>query len=132
MLGAGELNNQATKEPSFRSSIKRSRLDVDQSVLSNSGLGFGKKCGAALQGSPLNLNRNCRMPCDMYKCNLPLPCRLVFGMLASILLSASGMSSADFQGATHIMPFDEDTINYSKTSATGPINVCRSGSIKVK
>src|SRR5438477_647202 len=28
---------------------------------------------------------------------------------------------ADFQGSTHIMPFDEDTIAYSKTPATGPV-----------
>ena len=28
---------------------------------------------------------------------------------------------ADFQGATHIMPFDEDTIAYSKTKSTGPV-----------
>ena len=29
---------------------------------------------------------------------------------------------ADFQGSTHMMPFDEDTIAYSKTEATGPIS----------
>ena len=28
---------------------------------------------------------------------------------------------ADFQGSTHIMPFDEDTIGYSKTKASGPV-----------
>ena len=27
----------------------------------------------------------------------------------------------DFQGATHLMPFDEDTIAYSKTPSTGPV-----------
>ena len=27
----------------------------------------------------------------------------------------------DFQGATHPMPFDEDTIAYSKTPSTGPV-----------
>jgi hypothetical protein len=27
----------------------------------------------------------------------------------------------DFQGATHLMPFDEETINYSKQKDTGPI-----------
>ena len=27
----------------------------------------------------------------------------------------------DFQGATHLMPFDEDTINYAKTASTSPI-----------
>jgi hypothetical protein len=29
---------------------------------------------------------------------------------------------ADFQGSTHMMPFDEDTIAYSKTEATGPVS----------
>lgn len=28
---------------------------------------------------------------------------------------------ADFQGATHLMPFDEDTIGYGKAVATGPV-----------
>jgi hypothetical protein len=28
---------------------------------------------------------------------------------------------ADFQGATHMMPFDEDTIAYSKATADGPV-----------
>ena len=57
----------------------------------------------------------------MHKRYLSLPCLLVFGMLALGWGCASGAASADFQGATHIMPFDEDTINYSKSSATGPI-----------
>jgi hypothetical protein len=29
---------------------------------------------------------------------------------------------ADFQGSTHMMPFDEDTIAYGKTEATGPVS----------
>ncbi|HEY6226454.1 MAG TPA: hypothetical protein VI282_04955, partial [Verrucomicrobiae bacterium] len=29
---------------------------------------------------------------------------------------------ADFQGSTHMMPFDEDTISYSKTEASGPVS----------
>ena len=28
---------------------------------------------------------------------------------------------ADFQGATHLMPFDEEAINYNKTKADGPV-----------
>ena len=28
---------------------------------------------------------------------------------------------ADFQGATHLMPFDEDTISYSKATSTGAV-----------
>ena len=43
--------------------------------------------------------------------------------LAVCLLAAS-LSHAgadDFQGATHLMPFDEDTINYSKTKDTSPV-----------
>ena len=40
---------------------------------------------------------------------------LVFG----VCLSSQGQ--ADFQGATHITPFDEDTIAYSKTKANGPV-----------
>ncbi len=28
---------------------------------------------------------------------------------------------ADFQGSTHMMPFDEDTIAYSKSKDTGPV-----------
>ncbi len=43
-----------------------------------------------------------------------------------VLMSLSVMASwparaGDFQGATHIMPFDEDTIAYSKTPSTGPV-----------
>jgi hypothetical protein len=34
-----------------------------------------------------------------------------------LITSAQG----DFQGSTHLMPFDEDTINYSKAKATGPV-----------
>lgn len=46
--------------------------------------------------------------------------------LAALLLAATGSGprpaqADDFQGATHLMPFDEDTLKYSKTPATGPI-----------
>ncbi len=43
-------------------------------------------------------------------------------LLAVLLgLSLASRALADFQGATHLMPFDEDTINYNKTPATDPI-----------
>src|SRR5688572_15257193 len=38
-----------------------------------------------------------------------------------IILIAVAAMADDFQGSTHITPFDEDTINYSKTEADGPI-----------
>ena len=34
---------------------------------------------------------------------------------------SSCTARAHFQGATHLMPFDEDTIAYSKTEASGPV-----------
>ena len=43
----------------------------------------------------------------------------IMALAASICLT--GQLRADFQGATHLMPFDEDTINYSKTKAEGPV-----------
>ena len=42
----------------------------------------------------------------------------VAAAFAAVLSSAV---ASDFQGATHLMPFDEDTINYSKAEASGPI-----------
>ena len=46
--------------------------------------------------------------------------RLAAGCLALIWTLGAGHASAqaDFQGATHLMPFDEDTIRYSKTQDT--------------
>ncbi|MFM1769744.1 MAG: hypothetical protein RJA22_2273 [Verrucomicrobiota bacterium] len=42
--------------------------------------------------------------------------------LTLALLGWPGPSAADdFQGATHLMPFDEDTLKYSKTAAQGSI-----------
>jgi len=38
-----------------------------------------------------------------------------------LLTSALSVSANDFQGATHLMPFDEGTINYSKAKDTSPI-----------
>src|SRR4029453_6514882 len=42
-----------------------------------------------------------------------------------VILTRSGewvMAEGDFQGATHLMPFDEEGINYSKAVAGGPIS----------
>src|SRR5207249_11161168 len=43
------------------------------------------------------------------------------GALIGACLFSGWPVPADFQGATHIMPFDEDTIAYSKTKSTGPV-----------
>jgi hypothetical protein len=40
----------------------------------------------------------------------------------SLLLLVCSIARADFQGSTHMMPFDEDTIAYSKTESTGPVS----------
>ena len=37
------------------------------------------------------------------------------------LLSWTAMTQSDFQGATHLVPFEEDTISYNKRPSTGPI-----------
>ena len=46
------------------------------------------------------------------------------------------MAQADFQGATHMVPFEEDTISYNKTPSTGPIARLQSridrGEVKLK
>ncbi|MFA6545835.1 MAG: hypothetical protein WCS99_15565, partial [Limisphaerales bacterium] len=41
------------------------------------------------------------------------------GLLACLPWLAAAQS--DFQGATHMVPFEEDTISYNKTPSTGPI-----------
>jgi hypothetical protein len=41
--------------------------------------------------------------------------------LAWSLFTSALMAQADFQGATHLTPFDEDTIAYSKTKSAGPV-----------
>lgn len=47
---------------------------------------------------------------------------LRIGTLAvAVLLSASG-GADDFQGATHVMPFDEETIQYSKTPDSNAVS----------
>ena len=48
------------------------------------------------------------------------PLTAVFGV--SVMVSCATPAIADdFQGATHLMPFDEETINYSKQKDTGPV-----------
>jgi hypothetical protein len=42
-------------------------------------------------------------------------------MLGAALALAPADARADFQGATHLTPFDEETINYSKATATGAV-----------
>lgn len=41
--------------------------------------------------------------------------------LGAFLAGVLAAIADDFQGATHLMPFDEETINYSKQKETGPI-----------
>src|SRR5262245_52442757 len=46
------------------------------------------------------------------------------GRICVLLLAVvfPALSRADFQGSTHLMPFDEDTINYSKTPDVNPVS----------
>ena len=39
-----------------------------------------------------------------------------------LLAAAAGSARADFQGATHMVPFDEDIIAYARTAATNPVS----------
>ena len=52
------------------------------------------------------------------------------------LLPWSAMTQSDFQGATHMVPFEEDTISYNKTPSTGLIARLQSsldrGEVKLK
>ncbi len=48
------------------------------------------------------------------------PLAVVFGV-AALMSWATSCIADDFQGATHLMPFDEETINYSKQKDTGPV-----------
>src|SRR5262245_28456354 len=56
---------------------------------------------------------------------IPLPALVAQRLFAlgcsSAILCLVASAQADFQGSTHLMPFDEDTINYSKTKATGAV-----------
>jgi hypothetical protein len=47
--------------------------------------------------------------------------RTVFAIVSAVVVSATSVIGDDFQGATHITPFDEDTIAYSKSEADGAI-----------
>ena len=53
----------------------------------------------------------------------PIPSRWPFAwaILFALIAFAGAVSADDFQGSTHLMPFDEDTINYSKAREAGPI-----------
>ena len=44
-----------------------------------------------------------------------------FTFLFSFFLSCAAQGQNDFQGSTHLMPFDEDTINYNKTKPNDPV-----------
>ena len=62
-----------------------------------------------------------------------------FGLGLSLILVVGTAFAAfgdDFQGSTHMMPFEEDTIAYSKTPASGPIERLQqridSGKVKLK
>lgn len=41
--------------------------------------------------------------------------------LAALFFSTPAHAQADFQGATHLMPFEEDTINYDNATPSGPV-----------
>ena len=45
----------------------------------------------------------------------------VHALLAAGVMASSLGKAEDFQGATHLVPFDEDTIGYSKAASTGPV-----------
>jgi len=58
------------------------------------------------------------------------------GWLVVMGTVAGAVAQADFQGATHMVPFEEDTISYNKTPSTGPIARLQSridrGEVKLK
>ena len=56
----------------------------------------------------------------------------VAGVVTGFVLLLPGARAGDFQGATHILPFDEDTIHYSQAAATGPVARLQDESRKVK
>jgi hypothetical protein len=45
----------------------------------------------------------------------------VLAVASAVVMSAMTLTADDFQGATHITPFDEDAIAYSRTEADGPV-----------
>lgn len=48
------------------------------------------------------------------------PFRRLFAVLWPLAM-AGAVAASDFQGATHLVPFEEDNLQYGKTVATGPI-----------
>jgi len=64
---------------------------------------------------------------------------VVFRRMAWVLVLGvplSGGAQSDFQGATHMVPFEEDTISYNKTPSTGAVarlqNRLDRGEVKLK
>ncbi len=52
----------------------------------------------------------------------PAVCSLMLAALVSVPVWApAGARADDYQGATHMMPFEEDTIHYNKTPAEGAV-----------
>ena len=47
--------------------------------------------------------------------------RKVRTLVSLCILTGATLFADDFQGSTHMMPFDEDTIAYSKTPSRGPV-----------
>ena len=47
--------------------------------------------------------------------------RFIRQWCASSLWLCALAARADFQGSTHLTPFDEDTIAYGKTKSEGPV-----------
>src|SRR6266498_4898720 len=47
--------------------------------------------------------------------------QVVAGVVTGFALALSAARADDFQGATHMVPFDEDTLHYSQTHASGPV-----------
>ena len=52
---------------------------------------------------------------------LSSPAVLLCGLLALAGASTSSLRADDYQGATHMMPFEEDTLHYNRTPADGPV-----------
>lgn len=49
------------------------------------------------------------------------PGKPIAACLCLVLLTARLIAQSDFQGAMHMVPFDEDSIGYSKAAATDPV-----------
>jgi hypothetical protein len=59
-----------------------------------------------------------------------------FFALVGTALPWLAAAQSDFQGATHMVPFEEDTISYNQTPSTGPITRLQArinrGEVKLK